>query len=244
MNAPVITTTTSLSTNELEVIADRIRARIRRTVEDIIETGRDLIRVKAGLDHGEFTSWIEHEFGMTNRTAQRCIQAAQWSEGKNDIVSHLSPTMLYLLSAKSTPKEIQAEVVSDLEAGKPVEVQRIKALIKIARSEQRHAAKAKQRNQRRTKAAIQRSKRERKKREAERREHEKKQDQLITATVPILQKLGRADLTHLVELFSKIEPWSLAKLPGLALEVRAENPVEDDDVDPLAIPPTLRRTRR
>ena len=56
MNAPVITTTTSLSTNELEVIADRIRARIRRTVEDIIETGRDLIRVKAGLDHGEFTS--------------------------------------------------------------------------------------------------------------------------------------------------------------------------------------------
>ena len=40
MNAPVITTTKPLSTKEMEEIADRIRARIRRTVEDIIETGK------------------------------------------------------------------------------------------------------------------------------------------------------------------------------------------------------------
>jgi hypothetical protein len=43
MNAPVITTTKPLSTKEMEEIADRIRARIRRTVEDIIESGRDLV---------------------------------------------------------------------------------------------------------------------------------------------------------------------------------------------------------
>ncbi len=54
MNAPIITAIKPLGTKEMEVIGERIRARIRRTVEDIIETGRDLAAVKATLDHGEF----------------------------------------------------------------------------------------------------------------------------------------------------------------------------------------------
>ena len=93
----------------IQEIAERIRARIRRTVADIIETGRDLAQVKAALDHGEFGEWIDHEFSMTMRTAQNYIRAATWAEGKNEIISHLPPRTLYLLSAKSTPEEIQAE---------------------------------------------------------------------------------------------------------------------------------------
>ncbi len=40
--------------DDLAVIANRIRARIRRTTIDIIDTGNDLIAVKAKLDHGAF----------------------------------------------------------------------------------------------------------------------------------------------------------------------------------------------
>jgi len=244
MNAPATSNPKPLDTNELKQIADRIRARIRRTVGDIIETGQDLIRVKATLDHGKFTSWIEHEFGMADRTARNYMRAAAWAEGKTEIVSVLPPKALYLLSAKSTPKQIQDEVVSHLEAGKPFEFQTIKARIDMARSEQRLAAKTKLSNRRRTKAEIERSERESKKREAECREHKKQQDQFLTATVSILQKLNRPDLTELVELFSKIDFWSLKKLPSLALEDRAETPVEHENADPLAIPPAFRRKRQ
>jgi hypothetical protein len=54
VNAPVITTTSTLSANELSDIAERIRARIRRTITHIIATGRDLAEVKAQLGHGRF----------------------------------------------------------------------------------------------------------------------------------------------------------------------------------------------
>ena len=227
MNAPVITTTTSLSTKEMEVIADRIRALIRRTVEDIIETGRDLATVKDSMGFGEFTKWLDREFSMTDRTARNYMRAAAWAEGKTEIISALSPTTLYLLAAPSTPKEIQAEVVSDLRAGKPVEVQRIKHRILDAKLKQRETAQAKWRNQRRKKAAIQRREREREKHDAERQERERQQEQHINAAVPILGKLDRADLERLIELFAAIDIWHIAKVPIRALEDKDEGPDED-----------------
>ena len=218
MNAPVITTTKPLSTKEMEEIAKRIRARIRRTVEDIIETGRDLTRVKAALDHGEFGEWINREFFMTMRSAQRYIQAAEWAEGKNDIVSHLPPTTLYLLSAKSTPEEIQAEVVSDLKAGKPVEVRRIEHQIADAKLKRRDAAQAKRRNQRRSKAAIQRRERETEKRQIEMQERKAREEQATSEILSILRKLGRTDLDRLAELFEVVQTWQVQQRLAHILE--------------------------
>ncbi len=68
MNAPGMANTTSRSTSELEVTAVRVRARIRRTVEDIIDTGQDLATVKDSMSFGEFTKWLDREFSMTDRT--------------------------------------------------------------------------------------------------------------------------------------------------------------------------------
>jgi hypothetical protein len=39
--------------------AQRIRLRLRRSAEDIIEIGRDLIEVKASIGNGNFLPWIE-----------------------------------------------------------------------------------------------------------------------------------------------------------------------------------------
>ena len=139
----------------------------------------------------------------------------------------MSPTTLYLLAAPSTPKEIQAEVVSDLRSGKPVEVQRIKHRIADAKLKQRETAQAKWRNQRRKKAAIQRREREREKHDAEGRERERQQEQHINAAVPILGKLDRADLERLIELFAAIDIWHIRKVPIRALEDKDEDPDED-----------------
>jgi hypothetical protein len=41
--------------------ADRIRERVRKTVQDVIEIGDDLLAVKEALDHGQFGPWLKAE---------------------------------------------------------------------------------------------------------------------------------------------------------------------------------------
>lgn len=108
---------------------------MRRTTIDIIETGCDLILVKNALEHGMFNTWINTEFGMTDRTAQNCMRAAAWAESKYETVSRLPPATVYLLAAKTTPEEIKTKVIADIEAGKPINARDIKVRIKAARAD-------------------------------------------------------------------------------------------------------------
>lgn len=84
MSIPADATPKTLDAPELHEIAERIRARIRRTAMDIIETGQDLIQAKQALGHGKFGEWIEAEFNMSLRTAQNYMRAAEWAEGKSE----------------------------------------------------------------------------------------------------------------------------------------------------------------
>jgi hypothetical protein len=128
---------TDITTPELAQIAERIRGRIRRTITDIIETGRDLAEVKAKLGHGHFGEWVWNEFNMTNRTAQNYMGAAEWAEDKNEIVSHLSPTIVYALAAPSTPSSVTDRIVADAKAGRPVNDEYVKRHIKSAIEDER-----------------------------------------------------------------------------------------------------------
>ncbi len=96
---------------ELQAVTNRIKERLTRQVADIIATGLDLLEVKSALEHGQFEHWLDSEFGMTVRTAQRFMRASEWAQDKNDIVSHLTPTTVYMLSAKSTPEGVHEQVV-------------------------------------------------------------------------------------------------------------------------------------
>ena len=49
--------------------ADRIRGRLKKTLEDLIEVGGELLAVKQALPHGQFGAWLQAEFGWTVRTA-------------------------------------------------------------------------------------------------------------------------------------------------------------------------------
>ena len=128
---------------ELQAVTTRIKDRLTRQVADIIETGRDLLEVKAKLEHGQFERWLAQEFGMTDRTARRFMQAATWAESKTDMVSDLTPTAIYLLSAKSTPDVVHEQIVERLEKGLPAEPQMIRHLIKDAQIKRESAKRAK-----------------------------------------------------------------------------------------------------
>jgi DNA repair exonuclease SbcCD ATPase subunit len=96
----------------VQVKAESIKARMKRTAEDIIAIGLDLIAVKGELGHGQFLQWIKAEFGMSDRHARNFMAVATRFSNKSEIISDLSPTILYELAAPSTPDEVIQEVLS------------------------------------------------------------------------------------------------------------------------------------
>ncbi len=89
----------------------RIKARLSRTAEDIIEIGRDLIAVKKALGHGRFLDWIDDEFGMSDQTARRFMHVAEAFGDKINTVLNLPQAVLYELAAPSMPPAIRAEAI-------------------------------------------------------------------------------------------------------------------------------------
>src|SRR5262249_22726669 len=95
---------------ELESVAKRVRRRLDNMSADVIEIGCELQAVKQRLKHGQFLDWVEKACGLSARTAQLMMRAAEWAEGKNEIVAHLEPTAIYLLAAPTAPETVRREV--------------------------------------------------------------------------------------------------------------------------------------
>jgi hypothetical protein len=129
--------------------AARIKEKTKATVSAIIEVGRDLRAAKQNLAHGQFCCWVQAECGFTLRTAQKYMQSAELAD-KNELSSHLSPSVLYLISAKSAPTEVVAEVMSRVESGKVVSNAVVKAMLTEAKEK-------KERNDRRSKVGRERA---------------------------------------------------------------------------------------
>ena len=110
---------------EVRTVAERIRT---RTALAVIETGRDLIRVRElPAMRGRFGAWCTAEFGMSRQTAYRMIQVAENLGG----LSHsetISPTVLYAIAAPSTPEPVRAEVETRAAAGERISVAEVERL--------------------------------------------------------------------------------------------------------------------
>lgn len=96
----------------IKVKAKDIHVRLKRTAEDIVAVGQALIDVKLRLDHGQFGSWLQSEFGMTDRHARNFMNVAIRFSDKTETVSDFPATVLYLLAAPSTPDEIVEQVIA------------------------------------------------------------------------------------------------------------------------------------
>lgn len=66
---------------------ERIKVRMRRTAEDIIEIGRGLIEVKSWLKHGQFLDWLnaETEKYFAQDTGLNILSQRRWLEKANSI---------------------------------------------------------------------------------------------------------------------------------------------------------------
>ena len=113
--------------------ADRIRRYVGKSIVDI---GKDLIGAKHYLSHGEFLRWVESEVGIPARTAQAYMQVAHWLAGKSAAIALLPPSLLYVLSSPSTPKDFIERILKKAEAGERMALSTIREELK-ARSQAR-----------------------------------------------------------------------------------------------------------
>lgn len=128
--------------DEVREVAVRIRLRMSRTVQEVIEIGRDLIAVKEKLGHGKFLRWIETEFRMSDHTASNIMNVARRFGDQIPNYFEFGPSVLYALAAPSTSDEVVEEVISKSANGEKVtvdDVKRLKAEAKGLKEKEREA---------------------------------------------------------------------------------------------------------
>ena len=121
--------------DELDGIAKRVRTRLKNMSAHIIEIGRELRPVKRCLGNDRFLNWITTARELAPRHAQLTIRAAEWAEGREEIVSDLEPTAIYLFASPSTPKIVRVEVLFRLEKGERPAHGFIKGMIRAVKGD-------------------------------------------------------------------------------------------------------------
>jgi hypothetical protein len=112
-----------------------IRSSRQRQIDEVIVTGRALLRVKDVLEHGEFGRWLTSEFGWAERTAQNYMKAAA-SFGENpQRVAHLPLRITYALAAQ--PPTTREHILERVDTGELLGEQNIFDSIKSAITERK-----------------------------------------------------------------------------------------------------------
>jgi vacuolar-type H+-ATPase subunit I/STV1 len=130
---------------DVRAATERIKLRMKRTAEDIVAIGQDLLEVKQVLGHGRFLEWIEFEFEMKERTAQNFMRVAETFGGKSAKFADLKPSVLYALAAPSTPEPVREQVIEKATNGERVSVKEVEELKRRCKAaeEARRAAEVK-----------------------------------------------------------------------------------------------------
>ena len=119
----------------IRAAAERIRVRLKRSGEDIIEIGKDLLGVKAQLAHGQFGPWLQREFELSERTAQKLMDVAKRFGDRSAHCADFKPAILYALSAPSTPESVREAAIEMAQAGQTVTLADVEALKREAQME-------------------------------------------------------------------------------------------------------------
>jgi hypothetical protein len=100
----------------LTALAEQVRSHSRSSTKSIIAIGEALRDAKLHLGHGKFGEWVVAQCGLTMRTAQNYVRAAELTD-KSEIVSLLNPAAIYRLAKPTTPPDVVARVLVMLQTG-------------------------------------------------------------------------------------------------------------------------------
>jgi hypothetical protein len=74
-----------MTKQEMQAATDRIKDLMTNASRNILVVGKDLIAISEELGHSQFLPWIKREFGMTERTARRFMNAARKVTDASDV---------------------------------------------------------------------------------------------------------------------------------------------------------------
>jgi len=117
---------------------NRIRKLTGDTARNLIEIGKHLTIAKAELPHGDFSAWVQDNFGWTIRTAQNLMAVAE-RFGDMDI-ANFKPSHLQALLALPSGDE-QKFIAEQAAAGQPVETQSARQLKENIKQHNRQKSK-------------------------------------------------------------------------------------------------------
>jgi hypothetical protein len=202
--------------------ATRIRTRIGKATQDLIDIGRDLLAAKKHLiDHGNFVDWVEAEVGIARRTAQAYMAIAKLADDKGAAIALLPPTTVHRLASRSAPPEVVSKVLAKAQSGDVLPDRIVSAMILEAKFQRKKTARRDgsglpQSGQ--FKIAGHRAEQIRQKTEQTSPGREKKTSE---AAETLLNALGSEGIGLVVKLFSEEEwPWDL--LSALRRRIRVD----------------------
>jgi hypothetical protein len=117
--------------------AQRIRQKVKQTLEHIFVIGQELIAVKQALPHGRFGPWLRAEFGWSERTARNFMTVVQRFGPKSEIISDLpiDATAAYLLARLSMPEEVCQIALRRAEHGEHITVDVVREILGSVRKQ-------------------------------------------------------------------------------------------------------------
>ncbi len=113
--------------------AERIRERLKKTLEDLIEGGSDLLEVKEALPHGQFVAWLKAEFGWSERMAQNFMSVAERFKSAKFADLPIQPSAAYMLAAPAVPDEVRQVAIEKAEAGEEITFSAAKEIVAEAK---------------------------------------------------------------------------------------------------------------
>jgi len=113
--------------------ANRIGERLKKTLEDLIEVGNDLLVVKEALPHGHFGPWLRAEFGWSERTAQNFMSVAESFKSAKFADLPIQPSAAYLLAAPAVPDSARQVAIEKAEAGEEITFSTAKEIVAEAK---------------------------------------------------------------------------------------------------------------
>ena len=188
--------------------ANRIRTRIGKATQDLIDIGRDLLAAKKHLiDHGDFIKWVEAEVGIARRTAQAYMAIAKLADDKGAAIALLPPTTVHRLASKSAPPEVVSEVVAKAQSGDVLPDRMVSEMILEAKFQRKKTARNGLPQSKQSKIEGEAKEQARPKTEQARPNQEKKTSEAAEA---LLRALGTDGVVLVVQMFSEEEwPWDL-----------------------------------
>ena len=115
----------------------QIREQLTKTQENLISKARYVLRNSPMVEgdryprrcfpHGQFLPWIAAEFEMSRETSDNFMSVhKRFGDGKLVNFTSFKPSILYALSAPSTPESVIEKAIEQVEAGEKVTVADVK----------------------------------------------------------------------------------------------------------------------